>query len=79
MNEKFFPDLLKFVPKNLSFYTELKKKPNFLHRKNFLSDFYPISILPWNISANDGLCKSLNMLLDIAPYSVFKSRIILKV
>lgn len=75
----FKKKLGKLVPEHLSFVTNWKDAVDQTHRVDFLEDFFPIDILPWNISSNDGLSKSFSELRRICSNSFFNRRRILKV
>jgi hypothetical protein len=72
-------ELKEILPSALSFFQNWKNSLDLGHRENFLADFYPIEILPWNISSNLDLAKCLATLLKIGEKSVFCSKTILKV
>jgi hypothetical protein len=57
----------------------LENSKNSGHRENFLEDFYPIKILPWDISSNIGLAQSFATLLEIGKKSIFSSKSILNI
>ena len=75
----FFPGIRYAVPSSLSFLVASSTCSDESHRPFFLKEFYPIDILNWNISANDGLKKSFSNLFRYNTSSFFKRRIILKV
>ena len=67
------------IPNDLSFIKDFINAKDETHRIDFLNDFFPIEICPWNISSNDGLKKSFEKLLALRRSSFFRRRIILKV
>lgn len=68
-----------FIPDALSFYGDWEQTIRGQSRKGFMNDFFPLRLLEFNISSNDGLEKSaieLKKQLALHPPS---SRIVLKV
>ncbi len=71
--------LIEIIPFDLTFLKNLIIAKDETHRVDFLGDFFPIDILPWNISANVGLSKSFQNLRELNKNSFLKRRVILKV
>ena len=67
------------IPAGISFYNSYCKSPMQTHRPGFMDEFFPINILNWNISSNDGLNKTLSHLYAYNEGSVLNRKIILKV
>lgn len=78
-HDHFLPGLNKALPDCVAFFRISRTCAEETHRSNFLKDFYPIDILDWNISSNDGLRKSFAKLFAYNEASFLQKRIILKV
>jgi hypothetical protein len=72
-------EIQSLIPDDLSFFNTLAKARDQTHRVDFLEEFFPIDIFPWNISANAGLSKSFSKLAEYKCMSFVKNRTILKV
>lgn len=79
LTDRLLPYVNENIPSSLSFLSNYLNASHKSHRVSFLEDYYPIDILPWNISANIGLQKSMSHLLTYTSKVFFKKRILLKV
>ena len=67
------------IPNDLSFIKDFENAKDETHRIDFLNNFFPMDICPWNILSNNGLKKSFEKLLALRRSSFFRRRIMLKV
>ena len=67
------------LPKDLSFYSMWNLSPDQEHRPNFLDTFYPVQILPYNVSSVSGLSSCLVDLLEFVKNTKFGPKLVLNI
>lgn len=71
--------LKSYLPADLSFVSLLSEAPDAGHRPDFLESFYPVDILPVNVSSVSGLAACLSKLLDMVKNTRFGPKLVLNV